>query len=57
MKLASEALAGIPSIIYGLFGFLFFVTSLNLSYSLISGSLTMAIMILPFIIRVSQEAL
>lgn len=57
MKLATEALSGIPSIIYGLFGFLFFVTSLNLSYSLLSGSLTLAIMILPFIIRTSQEAL
>lgn len=57
MKVSTEALSGIPSIIYGLFGFLFFVTTLSFSYSLLSGSLTLAIMILPFIIRTTQEAL
>lgn len=57
MKVSTEALSGIPSIIYGLFGFLFFVTALSFSYSVISGSLTLAIMILPFIIRTTQEAL
>lgn len=57
MKVSTEALSGIPSIIYGLFGFLFFVTTLDFSYSLLSGSLTMSIMILPFIIRTTQEAL
>lgn len=57
IKISAEALSGIPSIIYGLFGFLFFVTTLSLSYSLISGSLTLAIMTLPFIIRTTQEAL
>ncbi|NLW15483.1 MAG: phosphate ABC transporter permease PstA [Erysipelothrix sp.] len=57
MKISTEALSGIPSIIYGLFGFLFFVSTLSLSYSLISGSLTLAIMTLPFIIRTTQESL
>ncbi len=57
MKVSTEALSGIPSIIYGLFGFLFFVTTLQFSYSILSGSLTLAIMILPFIIRTTQEAL
>lgn len=57
IKISAEALSGIPSIIYGLFGFLFFVTTLSLSYSLVSGSLTLAIMTLPFIIRTTQEAL
>ncbi len=57
MKVSTEALSGIPSIIYGLFGFLFFVTALSFSYSLLSGALTLAIMILPFIIRTTQEAL
>lgn len=57
MSISTEALAGIPSIIYGLFGFLFFVSTLKWSYSLLSGSLTLALMILPFIIRTTQEAL
>lgn len=57
MKVSTEVLSGIPSIIYGLFGFLFFVSTLGLSYSVLSGSLTMSIMILPFIIRTTQEAL
>ncbi|NLC34570.1 MAG: phosphate ABC transporter permease PstA [Erysipelothrix sp.] len=57
MKISTEALSGIPSIIYGLFGFLFFVTALSFSYSMVAGALTLAIMILPFIIRTTQEAL
>ena len=57
MTLSTETLSGIPSIIYGLFGFLFFVTALSFSYSVLSGSLTLSIMILPFIIRTTQEAL
>lgn len=57
LGLAVETLSGIPSIIYGLFGLLFFVTKLSFSYSLLSGGLTMTILILPFIIRSTQEAL
>lgn len=57
LSLAVETLSGIPSIIYGLFGLLFFVTKLSFSYSLLSGGLTMTILILPFIIRSTQEAL
>lgn len=57
IRLTSETLSGIPSIIYGLFGMLFFVTFLNLGYSLLSGALTLAIMVLPIIIRTTEEAL
>jgi len=57
VNLAAETLAGIPSIVFGLFGFVFFVIYLNLGWSIISGSLTMAIMILPTITRTSQEAI
>ena len=52
-----ETLAGIPSIIYGLFGFMFFVTFLKLRMSILSGALTVAIVILPTIIRTTQESL
>ncbi len=55
--LATETLAGIPSIIYGLFGMLLFVSYLNFGYSILAGSLTLAIMVLPLIIRASEEAL
>ena len=55
--MASETLAGIPSIVYGLFGFLFFVIFLQLGYSLISGILTMTILVLPFVIKTTEEAL
>ncbi|MDO5337777.1 MAG: phosphate ABC transporter permease PstA [Eubacteriales bacterium] len=57
IRLTAETLSGIPSIVYGLFGMLFFVTTLGLGLSLLSGSLTMVIMILPLIMRTSQEAL
>lgn len=57
VNLTSETLAGIPSIIYGLFGFVFFVIYLDLGWSIISGSLTLAIMILPTITRTAQEAI
>ncbi len=57
VRVAAETLSGIPSIVYGLFGFLFFVTFLGFGYSLLSGILTMAIMVLPFIIKVTEEAL
>lgn len=57
IEFTTETLAGIPSIIYGLFGFVFFCTFLKLQYSIISGSLTLTIMVLPIIIRTTQEAL
>ncbi|MDD5491108.1 MAG: phosphate ABC transporter permease PstA [bacterium] len=57
IRFGSECLAGIPSIIFGLFGFILFVTKLKMGWSILSGSLTMAFMLLPTIIRTSEEAL
>ena len=57
IRLGVETLAGIPSIIFGLFGFIFFVDILKLGIGLLSGSLTTAMMIIPVIIRTSEEAL
>ena len=57
IEFATETLAGIPSIIYGLFGMLFFCQFLGLQVSLRSGALTLVIMILPTIIRTTQESL
>ena len=57
IRFSAESLAGIPSIVYGLFGFIFFVTQLKLGVSILSGGLTVAIMILPTIIRTSEEAI
>lgn len=57
VRLTAETLAGVPSIIFGLFGMLFFVIALNLRMSLISGALTLSIMILPTIMRTTEEAL
>ena len=57
IRLATETLSGIPSIIYGLFGALFFGTALGLGYSVICGVLTISIMVLPTIIRTSEEAI
>lgn len=57
IRLATETLAGIPSIIYGLFGALFFGTALHMGYSLLAGILTVSIMILPTIIRTAEEAI
>ena len=57
VRLTTETLSGIPSIVYGLFGMLFFVTYLNWGYSLIAGALTLSIMILPLIMRTTEEAL
>lgn len=57
VNLTAETLAGIPSIIFGLFGFVFFVIFLGLGWSILSGSMTLAIMMLPTIIRTSQEAI
>ena len=57
IRFGTDCLAGIPSIIFGLFGFIFFVTTLKLGWSLLSGGLTLAIMVLPTIIRTSEEAI
>lgn len=57
IRITAETLSGIPSIVYGLFGMLFFVTALKLKLSLISGALTLSIMVLPTILRTTEEAL
>ena len=57
IRMNAETLAGIPSIVYGLFGMLFFVTYLKLGFSMLSGALTLSIMILPVVLRTSEEAL
>lgn len=57
IRITTETLTGIPSIIYGLFGLLFFGTALKWGYSVISGIFTLYIMILPIIIRTTEEAL
>ena len=57
IRLTTETLQGIPSIIYGLFGFLFFNGALHMGYSILSGGLTLAIMVLPVIMRTTEEAL
>ncbi|MCR4904412.1 MAG: phosphate ABC transporter permease PstA [Butyrivibrio sp.] len=57
IEFATETLSGIPSIIFGLFGMLFFGQTLGLGYSLITGSLTLILMVLPLITRNTQEAL
>lgn len=57
IRFAIENLAGIPSIIYGLFGLAFFVIFLKFEYSLLAGALAVAIMVLPVIIRTSEEAI
>jgi phosphate transport system permease protein len=57
IRFGSECLAGVPSIILGLFGFVLFVMKLGLGWSILSGGLTLAIMVLPIIIRTSEEAI
>ncbi|MFN0099923.1 MAG: phosphate ABC transporter permease PstA [Gemmatimonadaceae bacterium] len=57
IRRGTESLAGIPSIIFGLFGFAFFVTTLGMGWSILSGGLTLGVMILPTVIRTSEEAL
>lgn len=57
IRITAETLSGIPSIVYGLFGSLFFVKACGFGLSFLSGSLTLAIMILPLIIRTTEEAL
>lgn len=57
IRLTAETLSGIPSIVYGLFGYLVFVVSFGWGYSLLGGALTLAIMVLPTIMRGTEEAL
>jgi phosphate transport system permease protein len=57
IRFGADCLAGIPSIIFGLFGFILFVIKLRFGWSILSGGLTLAFMILPTIIRTSEEAL
>ncbi|WP_367566973.1 phosphate ABC transporter permease PstA [Lacrimispora sp.] len=57
IEFTTETLSGIPSIIFGLFGYVFFGTTLGLGYSILTGSLTLSLMILPLITRTTQEAL
>lgn len=57
VRVTAETLSGIPSIVYGLFGMLFFVSTCKFGYSLLSGALTVAIMVLPTIMRTTEEAL
>ena len=57
VRTTAETLSGIPSIVYGLFGMLFFVTAMGWGLSLISGAFTLSIMILPLIMRTTEEAL
>lgn len=57
IRLTTETLQGIPSIVYGLFGFLMFVVTFGWGMSLLAGVMTLAIMILPLIMRTTEEAL
>ena len=57
IRLATETLAGIPSIVFGLFGAIFFGTVMGMGYSIMTGCLTVAIMLLPVIIRQTEEAI
>ena len=57
IRVTAETLTGIPSIVYGLFGMLFFVTTCKMGLSLLAGALTLAIMVLPVIMRTTEEAL
>lgn len=57
IRLTAETLSGIPSIVYGLFGFLLFVTAFSWGYSLLAGAFTLVIMILPVIMRTTEEVL
>jgi phosphate transport system permease protein len=57
VRQAAETLSGVPSIIYGLFGLLFFVTALKWGFSLLAGAATLSIMVLPLVMRTTEEAL
>ena len=57
ISVATETLAGIPSIVYGLFGYLIFVVAFKMGYTILGGGFTLSIMILPLIVRSTQESL
>lgn len=57
VRLTTESLAGIPSIVYGLFGFLLFVAACGMGFSILGGALTLAVMVLPIVMRTTEEAL
>lgn len=57
IRFGSDCLAGVPSIIFGLFGFVLFVTTLGMGWSILAGALTLALMTLPTVIRTSEEAI
>ncbi|WP_432665970.1 phosphate ABC transporter permease PstA [Wukongibacter baidiensis] len=57
IRFATESLAGIPSIIFGLFGMIFLVVTLKLGFSILAGAITLSIMVLPTIVRTTEEAL
>ena len=57
IRLTADTLSGIPSIVYGLFGMLFFSNALGWRYSMLSGAFTLAIMVLPLVLRTTEEAL
>jgi len=57
IRMTAETLSGIPSIVYGLFGMLFFVVTMGWGFSMLAGALTLSIMILPLIMRTTEEAL
>ena len=57
VRMTTETLAGIPSIVFGLFGYLIFVIAMKFGLSMMSGALTLAIMVLPTIMRTTEEAL
>jgi len=57
VRMTAETLSGIPSIVYGLFGMLFFVVTMGWGFSMLAGALTLSIMILPLIMRTTEEAL
>ncbi|MDO4267080.1 MAG: phosphate ABC transporter permease PstA [Eubacteriales bacterium] len=57
VRVTAETLSGIPSIVYGLFGFLLFAVTFGWSYTILGGAMTLAIMILPLIMRTTEEAL
>jgi phosphate transport system permease protein len=57
IRFGADCLAGIPSIIFGLFGFVFFVITLGMGYSVLAGALTLTLMVLPTIIRTTEEAI
>ena len=57
IRLTTETLQGIPSIVYGLFGMLFFVSTCGWGFSILAGAFTLAIMVLPLIMRSTEEAL